>query len=423
MWRFIFLGFFALAAVGILMSIGGGVSLALDDELTDPQRASKNWVMFDNESDHRIELVELGSLTHHSLPYAAHIEGITPSATMLRIVGDDLYFYDTDERRVYRMALTGEEAPKLVSTTLPSGVFSPDAQWVYYYDSGATFGDGMNEIFRASLNGLTTERLSHTFADGFYTDPIFNLSPNGEWIAYRTVAISSGRLNLMRADGTDLHEAIHLRLESVKWSTDSQWLAVTYGTAPAPIGAALYNISTHEVRNLSLESWQFQGELAISPNADKVIFAGQCGDMSRTVTCLFETKANSTTSEELFRLEGTVRNLRYSPSGEWLTFTLKTDLPQSHYGHDNTLYLVRPDGTDLQSITTTYDDFLPLHHIPNTLTLAIDSQNDPALPRLVIMTGFGFIFGGIMGGFLARKVHLARTAPKIKTKRPYFVDA
>jgi TolB protein len=84
------------------------------------------------------------------------------------------------------------------------------------------FRDGTTDIYTINADGSGRVRLTTDPAEDH--SPVW--SPDGQWIAFASRLPGSGRLNVMRADGSQLTRLVDEQyVASLAWSADGQHLA------------------------------------------------------------------------------------------------------------------------------------------------------------------------------------------------------
>lgn len=113
-------------------------------------------------------------------------------------------FADLQQRTI--LATRGHGSPRLW--------LSPDQQWIYF--EGLAL-DGANlAFFRVNVESGELQTLHAST-----TESSFQLSPDGEWIAFTNAPIDEGVM-IMNADGSDARQLVEGG--SFRWSPDSAWV-------------------------------------------------------------------------------------------------------------------------------------------------------------------------------------------------------
>jgi len=157
----------------------------------------------------------------------------------------DLYAIDTETGAVSQLTNTPE------AQEIP-GEFSPDDQWLVMFSNR----DGQMNLYKLRPDGSDVTPLTH------FANPVGGgggWSPDGVHLTFSTNETSELKnqdVYVMRADGTDIHRVLQVKLGSidrpVKWFPDGKHIAIT-SDASGVNRPGILNIDTGQVRWLGTE--------------------------------------------------------------------------------------------------------------------------------------------------------------------------
>ncbi|MGG6237539.1 TolB family protein [Nodosilinea sp. AN01ver1] len=246
--------------------------------------------------------------------------------------------------------------------TLESDLFlAPDGSQVAYVTG--------QHIFVAALDGSRPRRLTQT--PGIYGAAGSPLawSPDGTRLAFYEGSYPFQRLNVVGADGGDRRvltpaDNFQIYRSRVLWSPDGRYIAF-YQPFNPPFSnqevIALVNVNTAETRVLTRPG--FYDALSWAPNSQQLVLASgpQAGQQTVFRLDLVDQEFTALTDQPLQN----VLESQWSPTGDWVAFTATP--PDDPMG-TQVLYQVRPDGTELTSLTSTDEYVYPFAWLPAPLT-------------------------------------------------------
>ncbi|MBE9159670.1 PD40 domain-containing protein [Nodosilinea sp. LEGE 06152] len=245
--------------------------------------------------------------------------------------------------------------------TLESDLFlAPDGSQVAYVTG--------QHIFVAALDGSRPRRVTQTPGTYGAAGSPLAWSPDGTRLAFYEGSYPFQRLNVVGIDGGDrrvLTPAADFQIyrSRVLWSPDGRYIAF-YQPFNPPFSnqevIALVNVNTAETQVLTRPG--FYDALSWAPNSQQLVLASgpQAGQQTVFRLDLVDQKFTALTSQPLQN----VLESQWSPTGDWIAFTATP--PDDSMG-TQVLYQVRPDGTDLTSLTSTDEYVYPFVWIPAPL--------------------------------------------------------
>lgn len=189
-------------------------------------------------------------------------------------------------------------------------IWSPDGRWLAFSASSAASD---LDIFRLELATGEVERLTTGAGDEWF--PAW--SPDGERIAFNARdTLGFAGLFTMRADGGDVEEIVPGLPQSFRpvWSPDGTWL--------------LFQSNCTE---------------------DVLLLLGEVPCAAANFD-LYRLRLADGHIESLVSLPGDDYHPAWSPDGQWIAFTMRADNTSNPQ-----ILRVRPDGSDIQPITTDAD--------------------------------------------------------------------
>ena len=225
---------------------------------------------------------------------------------------------------------------------------SPDGSRLAY----VTFWEyGNAEIMTAALDGTDAQRLTHD--DAYDTNPTW--SPDGSQIAFIT-GYWEAQLAVMDADGSNewlLAPSVNLEGhpngQSPAWSPDGSWIAFVgrEGNYEEGYRYVLYTVRPDgsgltEIGELA-GSWAWSW----SPQRNQIAFLGAGEDVATRNDyrrLLYTISPDGSAFYVVAEAEGSPA---WSPDGAWLAFS-------SSDNEGPSIYVARPDGSDLRQVTQGY---------------------------------------------------------------------
>ena len=221
---------------------------------------------------------------------------------------------------IYRISVQRRAPEKIADvgnlSTLGLPAWSPDGEWLAF---SAFRSDSSLDVFRVEVATGEIEPLTDFPGDEWF--PAW--SADGERIAFSArEPLGITRLYIMGADGSGLHEALPGLPQSFRpqWSPDGEWL-LFQSNCPEPIlrllGQAPCTATHFDLYRLRLSDGHF---------------------------------------EPLVALPGDDYDPVWTPDGKWIAFASRED-----NASPTQIFRVRPDGSDLQAITSdpNTDHFFP----------------------------------------------------------------
>lgn len=261
----------------------------------------------------------------------------------------------TGERRLPLRLSAGDEAGGLTLLEVYDAAYSPTGEEIAFTarlratrsEDGTPIAVEFEEIFVAPAQGGEMRRLTRLEAS--QTGDV-TWSPTGEQIAFAsnadgdfdlyTINVSGGSPRLLtRNSANDRYPA---------WSPDGDWIAyATDETTPGEMEIWRMRLTgadkkqlTNDVNSSYAPAW--------SPDGGAIVFLST----RWTNTDVFLMNADGTGERALFvrDIPSEERDPVWSPDGEWLAFSSNRETPWYE------LYVVRPDGSGLQRLTTHDND-------------------------------------------------------------------
>jgi hypothetical protein len=202
-------------------------------------------------------------------------------------------------------------------------------------------------------------------------------SAGGEWIAFvAQIEDTQQDLYVIRQDGSglkNLTNGLYFGPERQIWVNgwvgNEQVLVSFMERIDAVL--YLYPIEGKEGKRVSPAGLK-RGEVAVSPEGSRIAYSDMID--SGSTLWLGDLEAEGTLIEGR-RLgtfqQGSVQKIAWSPDGQWLAFQILTS--QSRENYNNTIYVMRPDGTDLRQLFQT-GGMLNLQFAGNQHLLVEDSD-------------------------------------------------
>lgn len=265
--------------------------------------------------------------------------------------------------RLFLNTPTGALTPLDISPeTLESDLYlAPDGSQVAYVTG--------QHIFVAALDGSRPRRVTQT--PGIYGAAGSPLawSPDGTRLAFYEGSYPFQRLNVVGVDGSDrrvLTPAADFQIyrSRVLWSPDGRYIAF-YQPFNPPFSnqevISLVNVNTAETQVLTRPG--FYDALSWAPNSQQLVLASgaQAGQQTIFRLDLVDQEFTALTNQPLQN----VLESQWSPTGDWVAFTATP--PDDPMG-TQVLYQVRPDGTEMTSLSSTDEYVYPFVWIPAPLT-------------------------------------------------------
>ena len=227
------------------------------------------------------------------------------------------------------------------------GSWSPDCSRIAFASNREGSIGSHDDIYTMNADGTDVVNLTKNPREDSQPD----WSPDGTRIAYAGKIQGNSDIFAMNADGTgqtNLTDAPGLNLTPA-WSPDGKWILFTRYRSLTPEvyvmdsdGAGKANLTRHEATD---------GWATWSPDGSKIAFASnRHGDwqadplwLPTLGTGIYVMNADGTGITRLTTSSSTDVEPRWSPDGQWLSFTrVELEGPK--------VYVMRPDGSDLRFI-------------------------------------------------------------------------
>ena len=163
--------------------------------------------------------------------------------------------------------------------TETSPTLSPDGQWLAYRSDEAGTGD----IFIRRIGDEHAVNLTNTL-QGDETDPAF--SPDGEWIAFRTTSQTSG-IFVMKRNGSSMRRLTQFGVTPA-WSPDSRtiFFATRSGIAATSTRGGIsegwkVDVTTGTVARITRNDFRYP---SVSPNGRRIAYWGFAGTFRRNAS-------------------------------------------------------------------------------------------------------------------------------------------
>ncbi len=245
--------------------------------------------------------------------------------------------------------------------TLESDMYlAPDGRQVAYVAG--------QHIFVAALDGSRPRRITQTPGTYGAAGSPLAWSPDGTRLAFYEGNYPFQRLNVVRIDGSDrrvLTPAPNFQIyrSRVLWSPDGRYIAFFQPVNP-PFSnqevVALVNVNTAETQVLTRPG--FYDALSWAPNSQQLVLASgaQTGAQILFRLDLVDQEFTPLTTQPLQN----ILDSQWSSTGDWIAFTATP--PDDALG-TLVLHQVRPDGTDLRSLTRIDEYVYPFAWVPVSL--------------------------------------------------------
>ncbi|PSN80414.1 hypothetical protein C8B47_06590 [filamentous cyanobacterium CCP4] len=224
-------------------------------------------------------------------------------------------------------------------------------------------------IFVAALDGSSPRRVTQTPGTYGAAGSPLAWSPDGTRLAFYEGSYPFQRLNVVGTDGGDRRvltpEAnFQIYRSRVLWSPDSRYIAY-YRPHNPPFSnqevVALVNVNTGETQALTRPG--FYDALSWAPNSQQIALAvGAQADQQTLFRLDLVSQAFTALTNQPLQ---NILDSQWSPTGDWIAFTATP--PDDPMG-TQVLHQVRPDGTELTSLTNTDEYVYPFVWVPASLT-------------------------------------------------------
>lgn len=265
---------------------------------------------------------------------------------------------------LYSIAPDGTGATRLTwnSTTEQYPVWSPDGSQIAFQ----RFADndaGRPGIHVMSAHGTNDRRLTPDAPNSDEMQPTW--SPDGSQIAFASTRFDSWRVWVINLDGTGLRQLTGEFSTAPAWSPDGSRIAFL----AAGGGIATVRPDGSDRRQVTSPPAGFTDEApSWSPDGSRLVFARRAtfGNAPQ----LHVVDADGTNERQLTFGDGANRSPSWSPDGTQIVFT-----------HDRQLYVISPDGSGMQPLTTAFSDVLGPSWGTSTV---IPAPEVPNAPRITI---------------------------------------
>ncbi len=249
----------------------------------------------------------------------------------------------------------------------PPAVRAP--QMMAYSAADGVSANGMTELYALADDGTGERLLSAVAANDTAAIKQFEISPNGQWIAYVTnPSTISDILYVVPVDGgtppvrvSRDRGPINDRVKSFQWSPDSTQLVYAGslgdgsvfnqfasevflvnrdGTGDIRISGAIGDPATVEVRN---PQWSPDGRYIVQDVAN---FSGQQGAANAFAINIYDTTAGSPNSRRLVTANTLVKNVHWSADSARLSYTSDQEMNSTYFG-----YAIGVDGSGNVRVT------------------------------------------------------------------------
>jgi Tol biopolymer transport system component len=237
--------------------------------------------------------------------------------------------------------------PATLSPTLPPAqVFDPTNKILF-----TSTGTAGWELFTINADGTDLKQITNAKSEVAY-----NWSPDGQYIAFITFPDGLSLdliLNVINADGSELHMLTNNATNHLEWSPDSNQIAFT---SKRNGFAEIYIVSREEgdarrlIERATNEYANDVYSLSWSPDGQKIAFTRGFR--------LYIVNADGTGETALLSKETSVGDVMWSPDGQHLGLVMLQ-------GQQAGLYTLRPDGSDLQKVIDIPSDFTGIDWSPD----------------------------------------------------------
>lgn len=222
---------------------------------------------------------------------------------------------------------------------------SPDGNSVVY----ASFREpNIYEIYEMDIASGNVTQLTDRL--GNLNGP--EISPNGEWIAFKLSTASSNQIWLMNRDGTNPRPIANAFGWDPTWSPDGKFILFASDMQGA---IQLYRIKLDgsELQKVS-DLPAVRGRSDWSPDGSFLVtYSGQPWNRD-----IFIMKADGSDARMLTPTGGNSQGPSISPDSQWVAFTSYFDNYREDHGCE--IYIMRVDGTDVRRLTENdYCDYQP----------------------------------------------------------------
>ena len=219
---------------------------------------------------------------------------------------------DTQEKILQRLVISGLK-PLSFS-------WSPDGRSFVYHTNEDAVNFPLNfDIYVMDVETHTSRQL--TFDDGKDIWPSW--SPNGKWISFASNRAGTSDLYRMDTDGGNLIQLTDGQdYDKTAWSPDSQWIAFTSR-------GSLFVMDTEGGRLKQLTENAHSVGCTWSPDGKKIAFSSHTDILSIDV--------NGRNLRQLTRINKRAWDLAWSPSTEWIAYSLADILGDLVIGVVNTI--------------------------------------------------------------------------------------
>lgn len=281
-------------------------------------------------------------LTSHTLAISAKREGQTTWALYTALANG------ADERKVLlSLAAIAGEGTGLTLLDTYDAAYSPDGAWIAFAARLREADAEYEDIFLTPAEGGDMRRVTTLAAD--HVEGV-TWSPDSQQIAFASDLDGDFDIYMTLVDGGDPRPLTSNNAEDryPAWSPDGKWIAFASDqTGPgtlevwrmAPNGGNLKQLTDNQNSSFA-PAW--------SPDSQSIVFVSD----RRVNVDLYIMTANGDGERALLVRDVAANELdpAWSPDGWWIAFSSNRDGPI----YD--LYLIRPDGSELQRVTRREDD-------------------------------------------------------------------